>query len=163
MTDDRGEPDDLRIHLGDEELSQVTKPALGAALHGEHPRLALDRGAHEHIQARLLPDGVYELEYRTGEPGERFQLYTSDAVLVRDVLWAWLDGDPWWHDAVAWYPIDPAIAELASVRDELTDLLDGLSVMDDMRSSLDDAFARVDELMNDDLMNDDLMNIDDPE
>ncbi|WP_330231399.1 hypothetical protein OHA40_02280 [Nocardia sp. NBC_00508] len=146
------DPTDVRIRTGDgTPLPELTENTLGDLL-DEPPQadraiLELSRAGLHEIRARWLPDGVYELEHRAGSPTESFQLYTSDAVLVRDVLWAWLSGDPWWHDSVAWYPVDPAIAELRAVQDELTGLLDGLTVMDDLTANMDAALARADELL----------------
>ncbi|WP_067649613.1 hypothetical protein [Nocardia harenae] len=105
------------------------------------PLLELRRGAC-HILARRLPDGVYELEH--GDGGDRFQLYTSDAVLVRDVLVSWLDEAAWWHRSVAWARVDPAVAEMHALRDELTGLLDGACGFDAALGVMDDALARFD-------------------
>ncbi|MEV0354494.1 hypothetical protein AB0H71_00350 [Nocardia sp. NPDC050697] len=105
------------------------------------PLLEIRRGTG-HILARRLPDGVYELEH--GDGGDRFQLYTPDAVLVRDVLVSWLDGAAWWHRSVAWSRVDPAVAELHALRDELTGLLDGFGGFDAALGVMDDALARFD-------------------
>ncbi|MEU7767318.1 hypothetical protein AB0B25_19580 [Nocardia sp. NPDC049190] len=148
---------DVRIRAGDRtSLSELTEAVLGdlldEPLDPHCPLLELSRGDLHHIRTRLLADGVYELEHRAGSTAS-FQLYTSDPVLVRDVLWAWLSDDPWWHTAVAWFPVDPEIAELRAVRDDLTGLLDGmtvldgLSALDDLTASMDAALARADELM----------------
>ncbi|WP_406275010.1 hypothetical protein OH799_02250 [Nocardia sp. NBC_00881] len=145
-------PADVRIRAGDgTPLPELTEAMLGDLL--EKPPdpdcliLELSRADLHDIRARLLSDGVYELEYRAGSANESFQMYTSDAVLVRDVLRAWLSDDPWWHDAVAWYRVDPAIAELQAVQEELAGMLDGLTVLDDVTASMDAALARADELM----------------
>lgn len=105
------------------------------------PLLELRRGG-DHILARRLPDGVYELEHGGG--GDRFQLYTADAVLVRDVLVSWLEGEEWWSRSVAWSRIDPAVAEMHALRDELTGLLDGLGGFESALGLMDDALARFD-------------------
>ncbi|WP_327115345.1 hypothetical protein OHB12_01230 [Nocardia sp. NBC_01730] len=146
------QPADVRIRAGDgPPLPELTQAELGDLLEEppdpDRPILELSRADLHDIRARLLPDGVYELEHRAGSANESFQLYTSDAVLVRDVLRAWLSDDPWWHDAVAWYRVDPAIAELQAVQEELAELLDGLTMMDDLTASMDAALARADELM----------------
>ncbi|MGV9722031.1 hypothetical protein [Nocardia beijingensis] len=146
------DPTDVRIRTGDgTRLPELTEDALGDLLGApagpEHTVLELSRADLREIRARLLPDGVYELEHRAGSATESFQMYTSDPVLVRDVLWAWLSDDPWWRDAVAWFPVDPAIAELRAVQDELSGLLDGLTVMDDLAAGMDAALARADELL----------------
>ncbi|MBF6078279.1 hypothetical protein IU498_26995 [Nocardia beijingensis] len=146
------DPTDVRIRTGDgTRLPELTEDALGDLLGApagpEHTVLELSRADLHEIRARLLPDGVYELEHRAGSATESFQMYTSDPVLVRDVLLAWLSGDPWWRDAVAWFPVDPAIAELRAVQDELSGLLDGLTVMDDLTAGMDAALARADELL----------------
>ncbi|MFC8044792.1 hypothetical protein [Nocardia sp. NPDC057353] len=107
------------------------------------PLLEIRRGAG-HILARRLPDGVYELEHGAG--GDRFQLYTVDAVLVRDVLVSWLADEPW-HRSVAWSRVDPALAEIRALRDELTGMLDGPAGFGGLDSALDlvdDALARFD-------------------
>ncbi|WP_067806555.1 hypothetical protein [Nocardia beijingensis] len=146
------DPTDVRIRMGDgTRLPELTEDALGDLLGApagpEHTVLELSRADLHEIRARLLPDGVYELEHRAGSATESFQMYTSDPVLVRGVLWAWLSDDPWWRDAVAWFPVDPAIAELRAVQDELSGLLDGLTVMDDLTAGMDAALARADELL----------------
>ncbi|WP_280250792.1 hypothetical protein [Nocardia abscessus] len=146
------DPTDVRIRTGDgTPLADLTEDALGDLIDEpadpEHPILELSRADLHDIRARLLPDGVYELEHRAGSATETFQMYTSDPVLVRDVLWAWLSDDPWWHDSVAWFPVDPAIAELRAVQDELAGLLDGLTLMDGLTAGMDAALARADELL----------------
>ncbi|WP_039797781.1 hypothetical protein [Nocardia araoensis] len=146
------DPTDVRIRTGDgTQLPELTEAALGDLLGEpagpEHAVLELSRADLHEIRARLLPDGVYELEHRAGSAAESFQMYTSDSVLVRDVLWAWLSDDPWWRDSVAWFPVDPAIAELRAVQDEIAGLLDGLTVMDDLTAGMDAALARADELL----------------
>ncbi|MCC3332550.1 hypothetical protein [Nocardia abscessus] len=146
------DPTDVRIRTGDgTPLPDLTEDALGDLIDEpadpEHPILELSRADLHDIRARLLPDGVYELEHRAGSATETFQMYTSDPVLVRDVLWAWLSDDPWWHDSVAWFPVDPAIAELRAVQDELAGLLDGLTLMDGLTAGMDAALARADELL----------------
>lgn len=150
------DPTDVRIRTGDgTQLPELTEEALGDLLDEPaapgHAVLELSRADLHEIRARLLPDGVYELEHQAGSATESFQMYTSDPVLVRDVLWAWLSEDPWWRDAVAWFPVDPAIAELRAVQDELTGLLDGLTVMDDLTAGMDAVLARADELLASDL------------
>ncbi|UGT61496.1 hypothetical protein [Nocardia asteroides] len=105
------------------------------------PLLELRRGA-DHILARWLPDGMYELEH--GDGGDRYQLFTADAVLVRDVLASWLDGEAWWHRTVAWSRIDPAVAEMRALRDELTGMLDGFGGFESAVDVMDDALARFD-------------------
>lgn len=111
---------------------------------GARPEVFTAHRGAAYIRARMLPDGVYELEHRA-DPGEqRYQLYTSDPVLVRDVLCAWIDEDPRWRNTAPWAEIDPAIAELTAVRTELEGLLDGLTAMDDIQAAMD----RVDELMD---------------
>ncbi|WP_155980916.1 hypothetical protein [Nocardia sp. CNY236] len=146
------DPTDVRIHAGDGmPLPELTEAALGDLLDTppgrDCPILELSRGGSHEIRAKLLPDGVYEVEHRAGSAAESFQMYTSDAALVRDVLWAWLSGDPWWRDAVAWYPVDPAIAELRAVHDELAGLLDCLIGMNDATTDMDAVLARADELL----------------
>ncbi|MBF6194387.1 hypothetical protein [Nocardia implantans] len=146
------DPTDVRIRTGDgTRLPELTEDALGELLGEpagpEHAVLELSRADLHEIRAGLLPDGVYELEHRAGSATESFQMYTSDPVLVRDVLWAWLSGDPWWRDAVAWFRVDPAIAELRAVQDELAGLLDGLTGLDDLTAGMDAALARADELL----------------
>src|SRR5690606_13771145 len=102
-----------------------TGDGVPAHLPGDPERsvLELARGEQHWLRARLLPEGLYELRCRDGPGADRFELFSSDHVLVRDILFAWLDEDPWWRDAVAWSPIDPAISEIEAVRDELADLL----------------------------------------
>lgn len=115
--------------------------------HPRPPSIEVERGAHDYIRARLLADGMYELEYCAGEATELFQMYTSDARMVRDVMFAWIEENPWWRESVAWYRVDPAVEEVRSVLREFDDLLGGLTVLDDIESSMDDALARADELL----------------
>ncbi|WP_067848898.1 hypothetical protein [Nocardia lijiangensis] len=120
----------------------------GGASAVDHPFLELARGERDWIRARHLPDGMYELQHRgVGDP-RRFELYTSDHRLVRDVLCAWLDGAPGWSESAVWSPVDPAIEELEQVRNELSGLLGGLTMLDDLEAGLDLALARADELMD---------------
>ncbi|WP_067862598.1 hypothetical protein [Nocardia shimofusensis] len=116
----------------------------------EHTVLELARGEHHWLRARMLPEGLYELRYRDGPGDDRFELFSSDHVLVRDILFAWLDESSWWREGVAWSPIDPAISEIESVRDELSELLGGFSLLgalEDLDAGLDDALRRADELL----------------
>ncbi|MGK8524253.1 hypothetical protein ACRS6B_23085 [Nocardia asteroides] len=150
------DPTGVRIRTGDgTPLPELTEDALGGLLDGpagpQHAVLELSRAGLHDIRAGLLPDGVYELEYRAGSATESFQMYTPDPVLVRDVLWSWLSGDSWWHDAVAWFPVDPAIAELRAVHGELAGLLDGLTGLDGITADLDAALARADALLAPDI------------
>ncbi|MCP2315240.1 hypothetical protein APR12_000570 [Nocardia amikacinitolerans] len=92
---------------------------------------------------------MYELQHRCGADPRRFELYTSDHCLVRDLLCAWLDDAPGWSEAAVWSPVDPAIEELERVRSEMSGLLGGLTVFDDLGAGLDLALARADELMSD--------------
>ena len=159
---------DVRVRAGDgTPLPELTDALLGELFEQppdpDCPFLELSRDDVHYIRARLLPDGVYVLDHRAGSPTEEFQLYTPDHVLVRDVLWSWLSGDPWWHEAVAWFPIDPEIAHIRAVRAEMSGLLDGLTVLDglessmgDIESSMDAALARADELLAGDLDDPDL-------
>lgn len=111
----------------------------------DHPFLLLTRAGDERIQARYLDDGSYELEHTSGS--ESRQLYTSDALLVRDVVWSWIQQDGWWSETVAWLTVDPAVAELRALHAELSDMLDGMSVLDAVTGELDSALARADELL----------------
>ncbi|TDP37893.1 hypothetical protein DFR75_104245 [Nocardia ignorata] len=110
----------------------------------DHPFLLLTRGP-DHIQARYLPDGTYEIEHIAGT--DHRHLFTTDAVLVRDVVWSWIQGDTWWSHTVAWTTVDPALAEIDALRAELTDMLDGMSLLDSVTDDLDAALARADELL----------------
>ncbi|MEU4596580.1 hypothetical protein [Nocardia sp. GTS18] len=110
----------------------------------DHPFLLLTRGP-DHIQARYLPDGTYEIEHIAGT--DHRHLFTTDAVLVRDVVWSWIQRDTWWSDTVAWTTVDPALAEIDALRAELTDMLDGMSLLDSVTDDLDAALARADELL----------------
>ena len=149
------EPDrhaDVHVRTGDGTiLPALTDPLLddllGEPSHPPYPANVVSRGEHAYIQARMLPDGVYELEHRADGTDECYQMYTPDARLVRDVMWAWIDENLWWRDRVGWYRVDPAVAELEATRRELSGLLDGLSVMDGIESAMDDALARADELL----------------
>jgi hypothetical protein len=152
VSDDPDRHEDVHVRTGDgTTVPYLTAPVLddllSAPLDPECSFIVLSCGDHDYIQTRLLPDGVYELEHCAGSPDELFQMYTPDAGLVRDVMWAWIDSNPWWRDGVAWFPVDPAIAELETTRRELEGLLDGLTAMDDIETTMDQAMARVDELM----------------
>lgn len=113
----------------------------------ECPFIVINRGDDAYIQTRLLPDGVYEIEHRAAGSDEHFQVYTPDARLVRDVMFAWVDENPWWCDAVAWYRVDPAVAEVQSVLRDFESLLGGMSVLDGIEATMDDAMARADALL----------------
>lgn len=114
------------------------------------PLLEIRRGA-DRITARRLPDGMYELEHADG--AHRYELYTDDAVLVRDVLLSWLDRDSWWCDSVAWSRVDPAIAEMRALQHELGGLLDGLgggglAALDTAFGEVDDALGAMDDALS---------------
>ncbi|MBF6210312.1 hypothetical protein IU433_00750 [Nocardia puris] len=115
----------------------------GAAPRG--PWLELARG-REVITARRLPDGMYQVEHRRCE-GDRLEFYTTDHCLVRDVLCGWLDDAEGWRAGVVWAPVDPDIAELERMRGELSGMLGGLSLLDDLGASMDQALARADDLL----------------
>ena len=75
-----------------------------------------------HIRARLLSDGIYELEHRNLD--EFFTLYTDNAALVRKTIWAWATDDPWWQQAIAWQPIaDPAHAGTPAPEEDIDAVL----------------------------------------
>ncbi|MBC7301340.1 MAG: hypothetical protein H5T78_10315 [Nocardia sp.] len=148
----RDDQPEVVVHVGDgsEEPHPVdpARPGVSATDPGpEHPFLLLTRSPADSIQARFLHDGTYELEHTTG--AERRQLFTTDALLVRDIVWSWIQRDSWWSDTVAWVAIDPAIAELHALHTELSDMLDGISRMDSVADELDRALARADELLDD--------------
>ncbi|MEV0247823.1 hypothetical protein AB0H76_14620 [Nocardia sp. NPDC050712] len=131
-------------------LSELTDPVLdqliGGSPRAQDPFIEIERGSGQSIRARLLPDLVYQLTHRN-DVDEEFELYTSDPTLVRDILWAWVDEEPWWLDRVAWSPVDPAIADIEALRQEMAGMLDGMSVLDDIGATMDDALARADELL----------------
>ncbi|MFD4459362.1 hypothetical protein [Nocardia sp. NPDC058480] len=140
------------VHVGDgsAEPHPVDPARPGASATDpapEHPFLLLTRTPTDYIQARYLDDGTYELEHTTG--AEQRQLFTTDALLVRDIVWSWVQRDTWWSDTVAWTTVDPDIAELHALHTELSDMLDGISVMDSVADELDQALSRADELLND--------------
>ncbi|MGW6422925.1 hypothetical protein ACWF82_09635 [Nocardia sp. NPDC055053] len=150
----RDDSPEVVVHLGDGSgAPRAVDPAdLGTDATDpapDHPFLLLTRTGTEHIQARLLDDGTYELEHVDG--ADHHQLYTTDALLVRDIVWSWIQRDHWWHDTVAWTTVDPAIAELDALRAELSEMLDGISIMDSVTDELDRALARADELLGADL------------
>lgn len=132
----------------------ITGEDVPAHLPGDPERtmLELARGEQHWLRARMLPEGLYELRCRDGSGADRFELFTSDHLLVRDILFAWLDENPWWRDAPAWSRIDPAISEIEAFRDELSELLGGFSLLgalEDLDAGLDDAMRRADELLED--------------
>ncbi|MGY4099058.1 hypothetical protein ACW2Q0_05765 [Nocardia sp. R16R-3T] len=152
VNDDPDRHADVHVRTGDgTTLPALTDPLLDELLREprdpKYPAIVVQRGEHAYIQARLLPDSVYELEQRAAGSDERFQLYTPDAQLVRDVMWAWIDENAWWRDGVGWYRVDPLVAELEAARRELSGLLDGLSVMNGIESAMDDVLNRADELL----------------
>ncbi|MEV0293634.1 hypothetical protein [Nocardia sp. NPDC050710] len=152
MSEDPDEESGIRIRTGDgATVPALTDPVLdglmGGPAHAERPFLEVARGEHEWIRARYLPDQAYQLTHRTDSVADVFELYTTDPVLIRDIVFAWIDDNPWWSDSVAWSRVDPAIEELESVRSELTGLLDGFTVLDAITGTMDDALARADELL----------------
>lgn len=160
VNDDPDRHADVHVRMGDgTTLPALTDPLLDDLLREppdpKYPAIVVERGEHAYIQARLLPDGVYELEHRATGSDECFQMYTPDAKFVRDVMWAWIDENAWWRESVGWYRVDPAVAELEAARRELSGLLDGLSVMDGIESVMDDALSRADELLAMELPDDD--------
>ncbi|WP_157124036.1 hypothetical protein [Nocardia pseudovaccinii] len=160
VNDDPDRHAEVHVRTGDgTTLPALTDPLLDDLLREppdpEYPAIVVERGEQAYIQARLLPDGVYELEHRAAASDECFQIYTPDAKFVRDVMWAWIDENAWWRESVGWYRLDPAVAELEAARRELSGLLDGLSVMDGIESAMDDALSRADELLAMELPDDD--------
>ncbi|MFC4128021.1 hypothetical protein [Nocardia rhizosphaerae] len=150
MVSEGENPPQVVVHVGDgsdapravdpaDPGTEATDPAP------DHPFLLLTRSGADHIQARYLDDGTYELEHTAGV--DRYQLFTGDALLVRDIVWSWIQGDDWWCDTVAWTVVDPAVAELDALRAELSGMLDGMSALDAVTDDLDRALARADELL----------------
>ncbi|WP_216914744.1 hypothetical protein [Nocardia noduli] len=151
MSDDPDEESGIRIRTGDgATLPVLTDPVLTGLLDAtaetERPFLEVTRGG-ERIRADLLPDGMYRIAHRSAVATDEFELYTGDPIFLRDIVFAWIDRDPWWSDRVAWSRIDPVIAELESVRAEVTDLLDGFGALDALTGAMDDALTRADELL----------------
>ncbi|MFD3426006.1 hypothetical protein [Nocardia fluminea] len=147
----RDDQPEVVVHVGDgsQEPHPVDPARPGASAADpapEHPFLLLTRTATDHIQARYLDDGTYELEHTAG--AEHRQLFTTDALLVRDIVWSWIQRDTWWSDTVAWTTVDPAIAELHALHTELSGMLDGMSLMDGVTDELDRALSRADELLD---------------
>ncbi|WP_054813929.1 hypothetical protein [Nocardia arizonensis] len=139
----------IRIRTEDGDLPALTGPVLDG-LHdvgaGERPYLEVARGVDDWILTRLLPDAMFRLTHRRGADDDEYELYTADPTLVCDIVFAWIDGDPWCYDGVPWARVDPTVAELESVRGELAGLLDGFDVFDTLTSALDGALARAGEL-----------------
>ncbi|MFD6455365.1 hypothetical protein ACFQ9R_09830 [Nocardia sp. NPDC056541] len=147
----RDDQPEVVVHVGDGSAQPhpVDPARPGAAATDpapEHPFLLLTRTPADSIQARYLDDGTYELEHTTG--AEHRQLFTTDALLVRDIVWSWIQRDTWWSDTVAWTTVDPAIAELHALHSELSGMLDGMSVLDTVTDELDQALSRADELLD---------------
>ncbi|MFD3701841.1 hypothetical protein ACFWUP_01715 [Nocardia sp. NPDC058658] len=152
MGDQRDDQPEVVVHVGDgsdvPHAVDPTRPGTAATAPApEHPFLLLTRTPGESIQARYLDDGTYELEHATAT--EHRQLFTTDALLVRDIIWSWIQRDTWWSTTVAWTTVDPAIAELHALHAELSDMLDGISLMDSVTDELDRALSRADELLAD--------------
>ncbi|MFE3544681.1 hypothetical protein ACFXK0_17110 [Nocardia sp. NPDC059177] len=148
------DPPEVIVHVGDgfdvPRMVDPFAPGDGVADPApDHPFLLLTRSATERIQARYLDDGTYELEHTDG--ARQRQLFTTDALFVRDIVWSWVQRDHWWRDTVAWTEVDTSIAELHALHDELSGMLDGLSVLDSVTGELDRALARADELLGADL------------
>ncbi|MBH0776418.1 hypothetical protein [Nocardia bovistercoris] len=143
----------IRIRTEDgSELPALTEPVLDELFDGaarREPHLEVARGPDEWITARLLPGEMFRLTHRCGPDADEFELYTGDAIMLRDILFAWIDRDPWWCERVVWSRVDPAVAELEAVRGELADLLDGFDVVELMTGALDDALTRADALLAD--------------
>ncbi|MFD3593084.1 hypothetical protein ACFWU5_10170 [Nocardia sp. NPDC058640] len=140
------------VHLGDgshtpSPIDPARPGTVAADPSADHPFLVLTRTPTDRIQARYLDDGTYELEHTTDT--DHRQLFTTDARLVRDILWSWIQRDTWWSDTVAWTTIDPAIVELHALHTELSDMLAGISLMDSATDELDQALSRADELLSD--------------
>jgi hypothetical protein len=147
----RDDQPEVVVHVGDgsQEPHPVDPARPGASATApapEHPFLLLTRNPTDRIQARYLDDGTYELEHTTG--AEHRQLFTTDALLVRDIVWSWIQCDTWWSDTVAWTTVDPAVAELHALHTELSGMLDGMSLMDTVTGELDQALSRADELLD---------------
>ncbi|MFI2562517.1 hypothetical protein [Nocardia farcinica] len=118
----------------------------------DRPHLELARADDDWIRAEYLPEALYHLRYRRAG-GDRYELYTADHRWVRDILVAWAARDDRWRESPAWSRIDPAIAELETVRGEMSELLDGFGLLDalgEFDDGLDDALRRADELLGDD-------------
>lgn len=63
--------------------------------------LIVERADQDFIQA-WLEDGTYRFEYREDGPESHFVVYTDDAALVIEVMWAWVIKDDSWRTAVDW-------------------------------------------------------------
>ncbi|MFC6010674.1 hypothetical protein [Nocardia lasii] len=148
----RDDQPEVVVHLGDGSDAprpvDPARPGIAATAPApEHPFLLLTRTPTDTIQARYLADGTYEVEHTRG-PQHR-HLFTTDALFVRDIVWSWIQRDPWWSDTVAWTTPDPAVADLHALHTELSTLLDGLTLMDSATTDLDRALTRADNLLAD--------------
>src|SRR5206468_3722875 len=58
-----------------------------------------------YIQARLQPEGGYQLEYRAGSPAEHFRTSTDSRDGVVAALSGWAKGNFSWRDEFEWKSI----------------------------------------------------------
>ena len=67
---------------------------------GEHGKVDV-----HYAQARLRPEGGYQLEYRAGSAAEHFQTLTNSRDEVVAALSAWAKGDLSWRNKFEWKSI----------------------------------------------------------
>ena len=58
-----------------------------------------------YIQVWLRPDGVFQLEYRAGQPSEHYQTRTDSRCRVVSALSGWIDEESAWRDDFEWLSI----------------------------------------------------------
>ncbi|WP_433624664.1 hypothetical protein [Nocardia sp. CA-120079] len=121
---------DVRVTVGDGRSLPYLTPALledvvVAAADPDDPFLVVARADETYIRTRRH-EWVYEIEHRAGSASEHFRVYTLRHKVVRDVIWAWVGGDPSWRVAVHWRRVDPtspgieAASGLEILQDELS-------------------------------------------
>jgi hypothetical protein len=55
-----------------------------------------------YIQAWLRPDGLFQLEYRAGQPSEHYQTQADSRDKIVSALSGWIKGESAWRDDFNW-------------------------------------------------------------
>jgi hypothetical protein len=64
-----------------------------------------------YVQAWLRPNGVFQLEYRAGHPGEHYKTYTVSREKVCEALSGWSRGETAWQSEFTWKSIGEWFAQ----------------------------------------------------
>jgi hypothetical protein len=79
---------------------------LGALSRDEHVILERFGSSDNHyIQVWLRSDGVFQLEYRAGQPSQHYQTQTESRDKVVSALSGWCRGESAWRDDFEWLSI----------------------------------------------------------